>query len=269
MPRESYKKEEIAMSLVEFQREEEAAILTFNRPEKLNALCSPMLEEFRNRLMDCLHDDSIRAIIITGKGRGFVAGADIEEYSNQGSEQFNQYQRNSRELFTFLHTYPKPIIAAVNGYALGGGFEIVLACDIIIASEQARFGLPETTLGLVPGGGGIQKLRRITGRHLASDILFSARRLHAEEALHLGLASHVVPGEELLPAALKKAKDIAKSGPLAIQELKRLLHEGSEAGFETALSIEQEVLFRLFHSADGQEGIQAFVEKRKPHFKGK
>ncbi|MCF8567952.1 enoyl-CoA hydratase/isomerase family protein [Alicyclobacillus tolerans] len=257
------------MSLMKIVVDQGVAILTFNRPDKLNALCTPLLEEFRALLTKFEHDDEVQVLILTGEGRSFVAGADIGEYVDQESQQFVDYQKYSRSLFTYLHEYPKPVIAAVNGYALGGGFEIVLCCDIILAGEKAKFGLPESLLGLVPGGGGIQKLARIVGRHLASDVLFTGRRIDATEAMHLHIASQVVSQEELLPVAVRKAKDIMNSGPLAVRELKRLLHECSDSSFEATLSYEQEVLFRMFLSHDGQEGIRAFLQKRKPDFLGR
>jgi enoyl-CoA hydratase/carnithine racemase len=178
------------------------------------------------------------------------------------------YQRDGRELFGYLDRFPKPVIAAVNGYALGGGFEIVLCCDVIIASARASFGLPEGLLGLCPGGGGTQKLTRAVGRYVAADVLLSARRLTAREAQAIGLVNEVVEPDALLGAALEKAESMRRVAPLAQREMKRLIRQGPDGPLETGLSFEQEVLFRLYHSRDATEGIHAFVDKRQPEFRG-
>ena len=246
------------------------AILTFNRPDKLNALSTPLLAEFESCLKKIEADPDIRVIILTGAGdKAFVAGADIAEYADGNSEAFVAFQLNGRRLNDYLEQFPKPVIAAVNGYALGGGFEIALCCDVIIASTTARFGLPEGLLGLSPGGGGTQRLTRVVGRYVAADVLLSARRLSGERAYELGLAAEVVEPEKLLEAALKKADYMLNVAPLSLQEMKRLIRIGTDAALPTGLALEQEVLFRLYNSADGLEGIKAFVEKRSPAFEGR
>lgn len=256
--------------LVLCERRDGVAVLTFNRPDKLNALCSTLLAEFDRLLHDLEQDPAVRVIVLTGAGpKAFVAGADISEYFGQDVNQFVDYQIRSRKLFTYLETYPRPVIGAINGYALGGGFEIALCCDVLVSSTRARFGLPEGLLGLCPGGGGTQRLTRAVGRFMAADLLLSARRLTAEEALSLGLVSAVVEPGELLPAALRKAEEMKRVAPLAAREMKRLLREGLDAALETGLSLEQEVLFRLYQTKDAAEGIAAFVQKRQPEFQGK
>lgn len=245
------------------------AILTFNRPDKMNALSTPLLTEFEAHLRRIEIDPVLRVVILTGAGdKAFVAGADISEYAEQDSAAFIAYQLNSRRLFDYLEQYPKPVIAAVNGYALGGGFEIALCCDILIVTTNARLGLPEGLLGLSPGGGGTQRLTRALGRYVAADVLLSARRLTGQRAYELGLAAELVEPDQLMAAALAKAEYILKVAPLSVREMKRLIRIGLDAALPTSLSLEQEVLFRLFNTRDGAEGIRAFIEKRDPHFIG-
>lgn len=246
------------------------AILTLHRPEKLNALNTPLLNQLEGYLHALADDAQVRVLILTGAGeKAFVAGADIGEYKDQDFAQFVDYQLYGRKLFTAIDEYPKPVIGAINGYALGGGFEIALSCDVLVASTNARFGLPEGLLGLCPGGGGTQKLTRAVGRYVAADVLLSGRRLSAERAYELGLVAEVTEPSELLNAAIAKARYMLKVAPLAQREMKRLIRQGPDGSLATALSLEQEVLFRLFHSQDGHEGIRAFMEKRDPQFKGK
>lgn len=257
--------------LVKFdQQGDHIAILTFNRPEKLNALSSALLAEFEAHLKRIEGDAALRVVIITGAGeKAFVAGADIGEYAEQDSAAFVTYQLNSRRLFDYLEAFPKPVIAAVNGYALGGGFEIALCCDVLIVTTTARLGLPEGLLGLSPGGGGTQRLTRAVGRYVAADVLLSARRLSGQRAYELGLAAEVVEPGELMPAAISKAEYMLKVAPLSQQEMKRLIRTGLDAALPTGLSFEQEILFRLYHTQDAAEGIRAFVEKRDAKFEGK
>jgi enoyl-CoA hydratase/carnithine racemase len=254
--------------LVVAETRAEVMTLTFNRPEKLNALSTPMLRQFEEHLRRAEKSPEVRVVVLTGAGKAFVAGADIGEYSSQDFAAFVAYQRDGRELFGYLDRFPKPVIAAVNGYALGGGFEIVLCCDVIIASARASFGLPEGLLGLCPGGGGTQKLTRAVGRYVAADVLLAARRLTAQEAQEIGLVSEVVEPDALLGAALDKAESMRRVAPLAQREMKRLIRQGPDGPLETGLSFEQEVLFRLYHSRDAAEGIHAFVDKRQPEFRG-
>jgi enoyl-CoA hydratase len=253
-----------------FESEDGVAILTFNRPDKLNALSSDLLREFDDRLRAIAQDAEHRVLILTGAGeKAFVAGADIDEYSSQTFEEFVAYQQNSRRLFSFLDQFPKPVLGAVNGYALGGGFEIALCCDVLVASASAEFGLPEGLLGLSPGGGGTQRLARAVGRHVAAQVLLGAERLIAARAAELGLVAEVTEPEKLREVALEWARRMMRVGPLAAKEMKRLVRQGLDGSLELGLSLEQEVLFRLYHTEDAREGITAFVEKRKPDFRGR
>ena len=244
--------------------------LTFNRPEKLNALSTPMVRELEARLEALAADPAVRAVILTGAGeRAFVAGADIGEYQGRKTAAFVAYQRESRRVFEKLERLPKPTIAAVRGYALGGGFEIALCCDIMICARSARLGLPEGLLGLSPGGGGTQRLTRAVGRYIAADMLLAARRITGERAHQLGLAAECVEDAGLAAAALERARAALKVAPLAQAEMKALIREGPDAALPAASSLEQAVLFRLYETEDAQEGIDAFLAKREPNFGGR
>lgn len=241
--------------------------LTFNRPDKLNALSSPLMEAFDIALDDAAADPSVRVIVLRGAGgKAFVAGADIAEYQGDKRTEFIAYQMNSRRVFDKLEQLPKPVICAIDGFALGGGFEIALCCDILIVTEAAQLGLPEGRLGLSPGGGGTQRLVRAIGKHAASDLMLAGWQMSGARASQLGLAADLA--EDLDEAVLQRARACIKIAPLAQAEMKRLMREGFDAPVETAKSYEQEVLFRLYSTCDGQEGIDAFLEKREPVFRG-
>lgn len=242
--------------------------ILFNRPEKLNALSTPLMQEFEDALDEAAADRDVRVIVLRGAGgKAFVAGADIAEYQGNRRAEFIAYQLNSRRVFDRLERVAKPVICAVDGFALGGGFEIALCCDILMLSETAQLGLPEGRLGLCPGGGGTQRLVRAVGKYAASDLLLAGWRMSAERALQLGIAADVVPAMDMDEAILRRARACLKIAPLAAGEMKRLLREGAGADIATAKSLEQEVLFRLYSTADGQEGIDAFLEKRDPQFR--
>jgi enoyl-CoA hydratase len=259
----------VIVALLEQERIEQAVLLTFNRPEKLNALSTPMLRELEAALASARDDEAVRVLILTGAGdRAFVAGADIDEYARQTHDGFVAYQRLSRELFSAIDRFPKPVVAAVNGYALGGGFEIVLCCDIVIAATTARFGLPEGLLGLVPGGGGTQRLTRAVGPFVSADVLLSARRLLAEEARAYGLVSEVVDPERLRDAVIEKAHALCAIAPASSAAMLELIHTAMARPLEEGLTAEQDALARLHETEDAAEGIRAFVEKREPRFRG-
>jgi enoyl-CoA hydratase len=241
--------------------------LLFNRPEKLNALSTPLISEFDAALDEAAADATVRVIVLRGAGgRAFVAGADIAEYRGDERARFIAYSMNSRRVFDKLERLPKPVIAAVDGYALGGGFEIALCCDMILCAEGAELGLPEGRLGLSPGGGGTQRLVRAVGKYAASEVMLAGWRLTARRAHELGIVAEVT--DDIDAAILRRARACLKVAPLAQAEMKRLIREGFDAPLETAKSFEQEVLFRLYSTADGQEGINAFLDKRDAVFRG-
>ena len=243
--------------------------LTFNRPDKLNALSTEMIRMLDSALESIAGDPGVRVLVLTGAGqRSFVAGADISEYRGGRDEAFATYQFESRRVFDRLEALGKPTIAAIRGYALGGGLEIALCCDLLICAESARLGLPEGRLGLSPGGGGTQRLTRAVGRHVSSDIMLAGWRITGQRAHQLGLACEVCAEEALEDAVLTRARAMLKLAPLAQAEMKRLIRQGLDAPLPVAQSLEQEVLLRLYRSADGQEGIEAFLDKRDPVFRG-
>lgn len=257
------------MALVEREQILEGVVrLTFNRPDKLNALSTALIDEFEAHLEELATNRDARVVILAGAGgKAFVAGADIGEYADGETEAFIAFQRRGRRVNDALEALPQVTIAAVDGYALGGGFEIALCCDVIIASENARFGLPEGLLGLSPGGGGTQRLLRSVGRHVAADVLLTGRRLSGDRAAQLGLAAEVVPSEALSAAVLDKARYVLRVAPGSVRAIKELLRAGADAALPSALALEQEVLFRLYGTAEGREGVRAFVEKRTPAFR--
>ncbi len=245
------------------------ARLTFNRPDKLNALSTEMIRMLDRALDEIAADRAVRVLVLAGAGeRSFVAGADIAEYRGGRHAEFAAYQFESRRVFDKLEALPRPTIAAIRGYALGGGFEIALCCDVLICAESARLGLPEGRLGLSPGGGGTQRLTRAVGRHVASDIMLSGWRITGERAWQLGLAAELCADDALDEAVAARARAMLKLAPLAQAEMKRLIRQGSDAALPVAQSLEQEVLLRLYQSRDGQEGIAAFLDKREPEFRG-
>ena len=245
------------------------ARLTFNRPEKMNALSTPMVLLLERYLDEIAADRTVRVVVLTGAGeRSFVAGADIAEYRGGRHAAFAAFQFTGRRVFDKLEALPKPTIAAIRGYALGGGFEIALCCDIMICTDTARLGLPEGTLGLSPGGGGTQRLVRAAGRHVAADVMLAGWRLTGERAWQLGLAAELCRDDALDEVVMARARAMLKVAPLAQAEMKRLLRQGPDAPLAVAQSLEQEVLLRLYQTRDGQEGIAAFLDKRPPEFVG-
>lgn len=241
-------------------------ILRIDREDKLGAFSSSLVAAIGAEIARIRQTPTVRVVILTGTGRGFVAGADIEEYSDATAEEFAEYQRRSRAVFDDLSRLPQATVAAVNGYAFGGGFEIALCCDLIIAAANAKFGLPEIKLGLIPGGGGPQRLVRDIGARWTKELVMTGRVVTAEEAHEKGIVTRVVPREELFDAALAFATLLAAQPRNALREAKHVIDSGRSQDLETALSSDQLALARLFDSEDGAEGIRAFVEKRDPQF---
>jgi enoyl-CoA hydratase len=241
-------------------------VLRIDREDKLGALSSDLIAALSDEIRDIRQSRKTRVVILTGTGRGFVAGADVTEYHQTSREAFEEYQRASRRLFDDMERLPQPVIAAVNGFALGGGFELALCCDFILASENARFGLPEIKLGLLPGGGGTQRLSRSAGASWTKELVMTGRTVRPDEALARGILTAVVDHESLRERALSLAKTLADGAPVAVQEAKRLIDDGLQQELAAALNYEQRVLSRLFSSQDGREGIRAFIDKRPPVF---
>ncbi|MBR6114002.1 MAG: enoyl-CoA hydratase/isomerase family protein [Oscillospiraceae bacterium] len=253
-----------------FEVKEGYAVLTFNKPKKLNALGERMKKEIADVLDVVDGDSSIRGLIITGSGRGFMAGTDLSEIStDRTGAETKLMSLHGQELMNRIEKLPKPVIAAVNGYALGGGTELALACDLRVAGEKAKFGVPESDLGVAPCYGGTQRLARLCGPAVAKDLLFTARQVGAEEALRIGLCDRVVEQDKLLEETENLMKTIIKNGPVALAACKTLVDDGLNMSFEAVLRYEAELNDRLADTEDAAEGLKAFFEKRPPVFKGK
>ncbi|MDB5467621.1 MAG: enoyl-CoA hydratase/isomerase family protein [Phenylobacterium sp.] len=243
-------------------------LIRLNRPDALNALNSRLLEELSQALDAAEADDAVRCLVLTGSERAFAAGADIKEMSDKTyAEMFTAdfFTKGARRIEQFR----KPIIAAVAGYALGGGCELAMLCDFIIAAETAKFGQPEINLGVMPGIGGTQRLTRFVGKSKAMDMILTGRMMDAAEAERSGLVSRVVPADKLLEEALAAAKKIAGQSPLAVMMNKELVEAAYETTLSTGVAMERRLFHSLFAFEDQKEGMAAFVEKRKPDFKGR
>ncbi len=255
---------------IRFESSDGIAVITMNRPKALNALNAATISELGSAVDAIGADPSIRAVIITGAGdKAFVAGADISEINTVASAlQGTQMSESLHAVFFKMAELPQVVIAAINGYALGGGFELALACDIRLASENAQVGLPEVTLGLVPGWGGALRLQRLVGTGMAKYLVLSGERIKAAEALRLGLVEKVYPAEELLAAAHALARTIIKNAPLATAMAKRLINRGAEMSLRDAVAYETGIFGQLCTTADCKEGTTAFLEKRPAAWQG-
>ncbi|SEM77508.1 enoyl-CoA hydratase [Chryseobacterium taichungense] len=246
-------------------KENKIAVITINRPESLNALNAKTISELSSALEELNADAECRVIILTGSGeKSFVAGADIKEFSDFGQDRAEELSRNGHHsLFNKIENMTKPVIAAVNGFALGGGLELAMACHIRYASENAKLGLPEVTLGLIPGYGGTQRLPKLVGKGIANEMIFSAKMIPAHRAKEIGLVNEVYPIEELLTKTRELATTIASNSPMAISKAIHAVNlSDTEKGFETEIRYFGE----LFDMDDKKEGVSAFLEKRKPNF---
>jgi enoyl-CoA hydratase len=260
----------MAYENVLFEVRDGVGLLTVNRPKALNALNSRTIGELDAVLQEEAVDPAVKALVITGAGdRAFVAGADIAEMHGLSAEQARAFAAAGQRALARLEALPVVTIAAVNGFALGGGSELALACDLVYASEKARFGQPEVNLGLLPGFGGTQRLARRVGSMRALEIVLTGDMVDAARAKELGLCLDVVPAEKLLDHALAKAKVIASRGPLAVAAAKRVLRAGADAGLAEGLSHEAEAFGLLFATEDMREGTKAFLEKRAAQFRGR
>jgi enoyl-CoA hydratase len=245
------------------------ALITINRPDKLNALNTKVHEEGVAALESLRNDEEIRVVVITGAGeKSFIAGADISEFAGQTPVTQRAVFQN-KTLFNSIDTFPKPVIAMINGFCLGGGCELSLACDIRTASENARFGQPEINLGIIPGGGGTQRLTRLIGEGKSMELILTGDMIDAATALELGLVNHVYSAEELEEQTMKLAGKIATKSPIALQMAKESVKTAARANLDEGLKREIDLFAITFSSEDKEEGVAAFLEKRKPEFKGK
>lgn len=251
------------MEFITYEVEGQIGIITINRPKALNALNSAVLDEL-DKTLDAVDQEAIRCLILTGAGeKSFVAGADIGEMSTLTKAEGEAFGKKGNDVFRKLETFPIPVIATVNGFALGGGCEISMSCDIRICSENAVFGQPEVGLGITPGFGGTQRLARIVGTGKAKEMIYGARNIKAEEAYRIGLVNNVYPAEELMPAAKKLASTIARNAPIAVRNCKRAINEGIQVDMDQAIVIEEKLFGSCFETCDQKEGMNAFLEKRK------
>jgi enoyl-CoA hydratase/3-hydroxyacyl-CoA dehydrogenase len=259
-----------AYETIKVERDEDILWITLNRPHRLNAFNDVMMEELYDALMTAERDPSIKCVVITGEGdRAFSAGADITAMPKVTPVNGESFSRYGQEVFGFIEKMSKPVIAAINGYALGGGLELALACDFRIAAEHAEFGQPEINLGLIPGWGGTQRLARIIGIAKAKELIMLGERIKADEALKIGLVHRVVPYDNLRDEARKLAKKLCELPPIAMRYAKLAINFGSQAPLEAGLRIESAFMGLTFSTEDLKEGIEAFMMRRKPQFKGR
>jgi enoyl-CoA hydratase len=245
------------------------ATITFNRPKALNAMNSETATELLNAATICKKDDSIKALILTGSGKAFVAGADISQMQDLPPQDALKFMELGHEVTRFIEEMPKPSIAAVNGFALGGGTELSMACDIRFASENAIFGQPEILIGLIPGWGGTQRLPRMVGMGIAKEIILGGGQIDAKRAYEIGLVNKVVPADKLMEEANKFAKKLASMPPFTVKMAKYSINYGYDLALDNANRLEMECCAQCFSTSDQKEGMKAFLEKRKPNFTGR
>jgi enoyl-CoA hydratase len=257
----------MTMDYILYEQKGAYAIITINREKALNALNSQVLDEL-DKTLDAVNLDEVRALILTGAGqKSFVAGADIGEMSTLTKAEGEAFGKKGNDVFRKLETFPIPVIAAVNGFALGGGCEISMSCDIRICSDNAVFGQPEVGLGITPGFGGTQRLARLVGAGMAKQMIYTARNIKADEAYRIGLVNAVYPQEELLPAAEKMAAGIAKNAPIAVRNCKKAINEGLDVDMDKAIVIEEKLFGDCFETEDQKYGMAFFLDKNKEKVK--
>ena len=255
------------MDFILYEADGAVATITINRPKALNALNSQVLDEL-DQTLDAIDLDTVRCVILTGAGdKSFVAGADIGEMSTLTKAEGEAFGKKGNDVFRKLETLPIPVIAAVNGFALGGGCEISMSCDIRICSENAMFGQPEAGLGITPGFGGTQRLARLVGAGMAKQLIYTARNIKADEAYRIGLVNAVYTQEELLPAAEKMAAGIAKNAPIAVRNCKKAINDGLDADMDQAIVIEEKLFGDCFETEDQKYGMAFFLDKNKEKVK--
>ncbi|MEM2148135.1 MAG: enoyl-CoA hydratase-related protein [Candidatus Bathyarchaeia archaeon] len=253
-----------------YEKNEGVATITLNRPEALNAFSEEVVNEVIRALEDVKADENIRVVVLTGAGeKAFSAGADIKAMKGMNALKARKLSQTGEKLCVALENLEKPVIAAINGYALGGGLEVAMACDLRIASENARMGQTEINIGLIPGWGGTQRLTRLIGMTKAKELVFTGKIIDAKTAEQLGLVNMVVPQDKFRETVQQFAVELAQKAPVAIKVAKALINKGAEASLDAALALESEGFGVVASSEDLQEGVSAFIEKRKPVFKGK
>ena len=258
------------MANVLLKQDGAVATVTIDRPDKLNALNSETLDELESAFREIESSDATRAVIVTGSGeKAFVAGADIGELARQTPLTGKRTARRGQDLFRRIELFRKPVVAAVNGFALGGGCELAMACHVRIASDNAQFGLPEVSLGIIPGYGGTQRLARLVGRGRAIEMTLTGQRIPAEEAHRMGLVNRVVPQAQLLDEAQALCKAMLRNGPLALSAALEAIQHGLEMTLDEGMLLEANVFGVVSASEDMREGLQAFLDKRKPEFKNR
>ena len=251
------------------ERDGPVAIVTINRPAVLNALNTPTTDDLRRAILELKRDAAVRVVIITGAGeKAFVAGADINELAALKPAQGKEHSQRGQHVLDLIENLGKPVIAAVNGFALGGGCELAMACTLRIAADTARFGQPEINLGIVPGYAGTQRLSRLVGKGVALDLLLTGRQIKADEALQIGLVNKVVPAAQLMTEAKALAAELASKAPVALQFIIEAVNRGLEMPFDKAQFLEATLFGLVASTGDMREGTRAFLEKRKAQFKG-
>lgn len=260
----------MTFKLIIYEKSEGVATITLNRPEAMNAISKEVVEEVIQALGDAKDDESIRVVILTGAGeKAFSAGADIKAMIGMNALRARELSLMGEKLCLAFENFEKPVIAVLNGYALGGGLEVAMACDLRIASENARMGQTEVNIGLIPGWGGTQRLTRLIGATKAKELVFTGRMIDAKTAEQLGILNMVIPADKFKETVTQFAKDLAAKPPVAIKVAKSLINKGADIGLDSALALEREGFSVVASTEDLQEGVKAFTEKRKPLFRGK
>jgi len=253
-----------------YEKSEGIATITLNRPEALNAWSQELAQEFLTVMEDARKDEQVKAVVITGAGeKAFSAGADIKAMKGMTALKARELSNMGYKICNAIESLEKPVIAAINGYALGGGMEVSMACDFRIASDKARMGQTEINIGLIPGWGGTQRLTRLVGKARAKELVYSGKIIDANTALQWGLVNNVVPAEQLMTTAKEFAKELAGKAPVALKVAKALINKGADVDLESALALEREGFGVVASSEDLQEGVSAFTEKRRPAWKGR
>lgn len=246
------------------EKNDAIGIIKLNRPESLNALNIETLGEIRDAVLSLNNDDEVKVLIFTGEGKAFIAGADIKQMKDMNEEEAREFCSLGQKIFDLIENLDKPVIAAVNGFALGGGCELAMACDMRIASEHAKFGQPEVNLGIIPGFGGTQRLPRLVGKGIAKELIFTGDVIDAHSALRIGIVNRIVAPESLLEETKAIAKKIAAKGPAAILIAKNVINRGLDTNLANGLAIERDGFVQCIASGEAKEGMEAFVAKRKP-----